>query len=97
MTDHIVHDYFSSSSYLKINGRCYFSIYVLSNFIQGLGGVEQAQAALESFRKKAADAGFGGVYFNAIDYGIPQDQPEIIKRLGIDSVTSYVWVHKGAS
>jgi Glycosyltransferase WbsX len=94
MTDHIVQDYFSSSSYLKINGRCYFSIYVLSNFIEGLGGVEEAKAALDSFRKKAAAAGFGGVYLNAIDYGIPKEQPDIIKRLGIDSVTSYVWVHK---
>lgn len=94
MTDHIVQDYFSSSSYLKINGRCYFSIYVLSNFIEGLGGVEEAKAALDSFRKKAAAAGFGGIYLNAIDYGIPKEQPDIIKRLGIDSVTSYVWVHK---
>lgn len=94
MTDHIVHDYFSSSSYLKINGRCYFSIYILSNFIEGLGGIEQAKAALDSFRKKAAAAGSGGVYLNAIDYGIPKEDPDIIKRLGIDSVTSYVWVHK---
>ncbi len=41
MTDHIVRDYFSSSSYLKVDGRCYFSIYILSNFIEGMGGVER--------------------------------------------------------
>jgi hypothetical protein len=94
MTEHIVRDYFSSSSYWKIDGRCYFSIYQLSDFIRDLGGIEQARAALESFRKKAADAGFGGVYLNIIDWGIPKEPPGAIKLLGADSVTSYVWVHK---
>jgi glycosyl transferase family WbsX len=94
MTDHIVRDYFSSSSYWKVDGRCYFSIYVLSNFIKGLGGIEQARDALQAFRKKAESAGVGGVYLNIIDYGIPKESPDEVKSLGADSVTSYVWVHK---
>jgi len=94
MTDHVVRDYFSSNSYWKVNGRCYFSIYMLNNFIQGLGGVKQAQAALDAFRKKTAAAGYGGVYLNIIDFGIPKEPPDVIKLLGADSVTSYVWVHK---
>ena len=94
MTDHIVRDYFSSSSYWKIDGRCYFSIYLLSNFIKGLGGIEQAKAALESFRNKAKEAGVGGLYLNIIDFGIPNGSADEVKSLGADSVTSYVWVHK---
>ena len=94
MTDHIVKDYFSDKSYWTVDGRCYFSIYVLENFIKGLGGIDQARQALDSFRGKAEAAGHHGIHLNAIDFGLPKDLSDFAKRLGVDSITSYVWVHK---
>jgi hypothetical protein len=94
MTDHIVSDFFSSSSYWTIDGRCYFSVYLLTNLIEGLGGIEQTREALDSFRKKTIAAGHRGLFLNVIDFGIPKGSPDLLKQLGADSVTSYVWVHK---
>ncbi len=92
--DHIVKDYFSSDSYWTIDGRCYFSIYQLQTFIDGMGGVQQAREALDALRAKAVAAGLRGIYLNVIDYQIPANAKEVYKMLGVDSVTSYVWVHK---
>ena len=93
-TDHIVNDYFTSDSYWTIDGRCYFSIYQLQTFIDGMGGLEQAKEALDSLRAKAVAAGRKGIYLNAVDWQIPANARELYKTLGVDSVTSYVWVHK---
>lgn len=92
--DHIVKDYFTSDSYWTIDGRCYFSIYQLRTFIDGLGGVQQAKEALDSLRAKTVAAGRKGIYLNVIDWQIPPNTKEILRTLGVDSVTSYVWVHR---
>lgn len=94
MTDHVVADYFGNSSYWTVDNRCYFSIYLLDNLINGLGGIEQTRNALDSFRKKTVAAGHRGIYLNIIDFGIPKRPPDLLKSLGVDSVTSYVWVHR---
>jgi hypothetical protein len=93
ITDHIVRDYFTKESYWMVDGRCYFSIYQLRTFIEGLGGLDQAKMALDSLRAKTIAAGRKGVYLNAMDWQLPNDARNAIKTLGIDSVTSYVWVH----
>ena len=51
LTDHIIDKYFSHPSYWKIEGRPYFSIYDLSAFLDGLGGIEGARQALDRFRE----------------------------------------------
>lgn len=92
---------FHHPSYLKLEGRPYFSVYELNRFIDGLGGVPQAAAALDDFQKKAQRNGFPGVHFNAITWGVkllPGEStvttlPELLRSLGIDSTTSYVWIH----
>lgn len=93
ITDHIVQDYFTTDSYWMVDGRCYFSIYQLRTFIDGLGGVAQAKMALDRLRAKTVAAGRKGVYLNVMDWQLPDNAKNVIKTLGIDSVTSYVWVH----
>jgi len=92
--DHIVKDYFTSDSYWLVDGRCYFSIYQLKTFIDGMGGVAKAKEALDALRAKAVAAGRKGVYLNVMDFRLPDNPKEVLKALGVDSVTSYVWVHQ---
>jgi hypothetical protein len=100
MCDRVV-ELFRHSSYLKIGGEPYFSLYELFRFVQGMGGVSQAKAALDGLRQKAKAAGFPGVHINAVTWGVKllpgeadvKNLPELLKQLHVDSTTSYVWIH----
>lgn len=99
--DHLVRDYFRLPNYWKLDGKPYFSIYELGKLLESFGSVEATRAALDSLRKKAVLAGLPGVHLNAVVWGQPilpgerksADMPKLIKDLGFDSVTSYVWIH----
>jgi hypothetical protein len=101
MARHIITSYFSRSNYLKIDGRPWFSIYEIGNLITGLGGLAEAVDALEWFDAEAQRAGFPGIHFDAVIWGVgvlptavaPIDPTELVRRLGFESATSYVWVH----
>jgi len=101
MTDHIIRTYFRHPSYWKIDGRPYFSVYELFRLVDGFGGVDATATALQRFRDKTKAAGFAGLHLNAVAAGIrilpgekeAKNPAELIRRLGFDSVTSYVWVH----
>ncbi len=96
--DHVIENYFSDSAYFKIDNKCYFSIYELHTLIDGLGGVDVMAAMLDLFRERVEKQGLA-LHINAIDRGLDLSTPEggdpneMIRRLCIDSVTSYVWVH----
>lgn len=100
MCDRVV-ELFQHPSHLKLDGQPYFSIYELFRFVEGMGGVSQAAAALESLRQKARAAGLPGVHINAVTWGVKllpgeaevKDLPQLLKQLHIDSTTSYVWIH----
>jgi len=99
--DYVIKKYFRHSSYWKIDGRPYFSIYELYRMIQGLGGIDATLALLNEFREKVRNAGFPGLHLNGVLYGIQllpgektiKNPSELIRKLELDSVTSYVWVH----
>ena len=99
MTDYLVERYFSHPSYLKINGEPYFSLFELGLFIDGLGGLKEAQAALESFRVKTVAVGFPGLHLNTMvqqPNNLPgevvvTDPVQTVTRLGFSSVTHYNW------
>lgn len=101
MTDYIVEKYFAQPSYWKIDGCPYFSIYELFRFIEGVGELERAQQALARFRAKTRAAGFPDLHLNAVVWGVQllpgetrlANPHDMLKELGFDSVTSYVWVH----
>jgi hypothetical protein len=101
ITDTIVGTYFGHPSYWRIDGRPYFSVYEISTLIEGLGGIEATRDALERFREKAQAAGLPGLHLNGVIWGIrpPAGQTgtttpgQVASALGLDSVTSYVWMH----
>ncbi len=101
MTDYIIEKYFNHPSYWKIDGCPYFSIYELYRFIEGMGGRENAKAALEKFRIKTRKAGFKDLHLNAVVWGVQilpgekilKDPEEMLDYFSFSSITSYVWIH----
>lgn len=101
ITKRCVEKYFCEPNYWKINGCPYFSIYDLSRFLTGLGGVENAREAILEFRELVKNAGFPDLHLNAVlwQYTILPGEVAIadphatLQQLGVDSYSSYVWVH----
>lgn len=100
-----IEKYFRQPSYYQISGRPVLMIYDLPNFVKGLGGVEQAKAALDWFRQETVKAGFAGLELQlALRPDSPRPlveipgqavgtQEQVIKQLGIDSLTHYQFAH----
>jgi alpha-L-rhamnosidase len=101
MTDYIVATYFKHPSCWTIQGRPYFSVYDLTKLMESFGSVDATRAALGRFRAKTKAAGFPDLHLNAVVWGravLPVEKTvakpeELVRRLGFDSVTSYVWIH----
>ena len=99
--DHAITSYFRHASYWRIDGKPYFSFYDLTKLLNSFGNVEKTRAALDAFRAKAVAAGLPGLHLNAVVWGRPilpgekkpADAAQLVKDLGFDSVTSYVWIH----
>ena len=98
---HVISRYFSHPSYWRIDGRPYFSFYDLTALLDSFGSVAATRAALDQFRAQAVAAGLPGLHLNAVVWGQPilpgerqpADAPQLVRDLGFDSVTSYVWIH----
>jgi hypothetical protein len=101
MTDYVVRHYFKDPSYWKVQGRPYFSAYELYRLVQSFGTVEKTREALDRFRAKTRAAGFPDLHLNGVTWGVqilPGEKSmvnvaDLAKRLGLDSTTSYVWIH----
>lgn len=105
LVDHVIKDYFKASNYYKIDGAPVFSIYELGTFVNGLGGMENAKAGLDSFRAKVKAAGFPDLHLNCILWGnipstiggVPGDktptQGKTVEALGFGSLATYTWTH----
>jgi hypothetical protein len=99
--DDVIHEYFLQPTYWRIDGKPYFSFYDLGNLVNSFGSVEATRAALDKFREKAKAAGLPGLHLNAVVWGhpilagetTPADTKALVRELGFDSVTSYVWIH----
>ena len=99
--DFVIKEYFTKPNYWKIDGKAYFSVYDVQKFVEGFGSMEATKAAMERMREKAIAAGLKGVHWNLVAWGnpilpvekAPTNTPELIKMLGFDSSTSYVWIH----
>jgi hypothetical protein len=90
----VIRQYFKKPNYFKIDGKPVFSIISFYNFIKGLGGLEQAQEAIDYFRNETKKAGFPGLHIQTVVYGTPQQNGDLLQRieaLGADSVTNYNW------
>lgn len=97
----LISKYLTQPNYWKIDGKAYFSIYDIQRFIDSFGSMEKTRKAMDQLRKKAIQSGLKGVHWNLIAWGMPilseqdapKDIPALIKALGFDSATSYVWIH----
>ena len=56
-----VKSYFSKPNYLKVDGKPVLAIYDYELFISQMGGLAQAQAAIEAFRSYVSKAGYPGL------------------------------------
>ncbi len=101
MVSHVIDRYFRHPSYWTIDGAPYFSFYDLGSLLKSFGGVEGTAQALSRFREAARRAGIPRLHLNQVLWNqgvLPREtgiaNPDmLLKRLGFDSFTSYVWVH----
>ncbi|BCW44842.1 glycoside hydrolase family 99-like domain-containing protein [Arthrobacter sp. StoSoilB5] len=101
MVRHIIPAYLSKPNYLTVEGRPWFTIYDLANFVVGMGGTTQAVEALTWFDDHVKQAGFPGIHLNAVLWkgevlptsAAPHAPIDLVRQLGFRSATSYVWVH----
>lgn len=101
MTGYIIEKYFKHASYWLVDGAPYFSVYDLSKLITIFGSAEGAAKGLADFRAKTKAAGFTDLHLNAVVWGqtiLPGEQKvddpaKLVKDLGFNSFTSYVWIH----
>lgn len=99
--DLVIKDYFLQPNYWRIDGKPYFSFYDLEKLLNNFGSVAATRAALDEFRAKALAAGLLGLHLNAVVWGNPilpgehkaADPVALVRALGFDSVSSYVWIH----
>ena len=100
-----IEKYFSKENYYKIDGKPVVSIYDMSNFVSGLGGIEETKNAVNWLREEAKKSGFPGVHFQFIRWcanahnitGVDGTRTEIsaecYEEMGFDSLTHYQFVH----
>ena len=100
-----IENYFKQDNYYKIDGCPVFSIYEMSNFIGGLGGLAQAADAIRYFREEVKKAGFPDLHLqmllkkreflcvSGVDGEERISNDEIISALSINSLTHYQFVH----
>jgi len=88
----VINQYFKKPNYYKIDGKPVFSLFIIKKFIDGLGGLEEAQKAISYFRNETKKAGFPGLHLQQIVFDTPTDDVlDMIDGLGINSVTMYNW------
>ena len=92
IVDRVISRYFTKPNYYRIDGKPVFSIFSIQNLLEGLGGIENAVAALDYFREETKKAGFPGLHIQLIGFGAPgEKQLEQIEMLGVNSITKYNW------
>ena len=97
--------FFSQENYYKIDNKPVISIYDLDNFISGLGGIDSATEAMAWLKREAQAYGHDGVHFQFVCWsGMGQNitgvdgkrmatTPDLVERMGFDSLTHYQFVH----
>lgn len=99
--DDLVNQYFTKPNYWLIDGKAYFSIYDIQNFINSFGSLEATIKEMDKLNQKAIKAGLKGVHWNLVAWGTailpgqdaPTNNKELLEKLRFNSATSYVWVH----
>ncbi len=101
LVEYVIETYFKHPSYFKIDGAPYFSMYDLPSFIRSFKDIGGAAEALAYFRAQTKAAGFSDLHLNQVLWNaavLPGEKgvanpAEYLKQLGMNSFTSYVWIH----
>ena len=92
ITARIIMQYFMKPNYYKIDGKPVFSMFSMGNFVEGLGGLQQAREAIDYLREETIKAGFPGLHYQQVIFSGPGKKLlKEIETLGADSVTCYNW------
>lgn len=86
----LIERYFSHPCYYKIDGKPVFMIYDPKTFIEGIGGLDAARAALDWFREQVVLAGHPGLELQS---NIMFQPPATMNHLNVDSLTHYHFAH----
>ena len=99
-TMYCMEHYFSSPSYLRVDGKLYFSIYNLEKMIPELGGAEPMRILFDEFRQRVREAGLGELHLNGVHIGYhinekhepnTQEVDSMTAALGLDSRSGHGW------
>ena len=82
--------YFTRPNYYRIDGRPVLMIYEVKTFVAGVGGRAAARRSLDFLRRACVEAGLGGVYLMACDYGVTAAD---LDGLGFEGATIYNFIH----
>ncbi len=99
--DDLIKKYFSQPNYWLIDGKAYFSIYDIQNFIDSFGSLEATTKEMRKLNDKAIKAGLKGIHWNLVAWSnailpgqnVSSSSKDLLKMLPFESATSYVWVH----
>lgn len=96
----LIDEHLLRPEYWTVGGKPFFSIYDIARLCENFGGLLPLRRALDRFRTRAEHAGLAGLHLNLTSRGetiLPGEKqsnaPELIEKLGFDSVTSYIWIH----
>ena len=84
-----IENYFRHPSYLRFDGKPVFFLYSVDKFIEQLGGIANARAALEAMRKMCRDAGLNGLIIAGEDRNDNRTVLEKFRVSGLDAAWSY--------
>lgn len=101
-TQYCIDNYFAHPSYLRLEGKLYFSIYKVDQMVRELGGEAVARELFDDFRFRVEQAGLGQLHLNAVYVGYQwansvYDQTEtdrvdaLTSALGLDSRSGHTW------
>ena len=102
ITQYCIDNYFSHPSYYRVDGKPYFSFYMIESLIKGLGSAENVRVALNDFRQRTIEAGFPGLHINGVNWGTGypgnsnpplEIKTTIAKTVNLDSIDDYTWIH----
>jgi hypothetical protein len=88
--DHCSERFFAQPNYWRIDGKPWFSFFLLSSLMDQLEGASGVGKALQQIQKRAQDNGLGGLY-TGIFTTSPQEA-RLAHNLGFDHITTYNFV-----
>lgn len=89
VTQEWIDNYFHLPTYYKIDGRPAIFLWDFHRLREDLGSIEEVKAALAESQEMARAAGYAGIYFAAIGYGVSETMAETLAEEGYEGLTTY--------